>query len=117
MQEIKVKTHLIITDIHNEYHMNWCGKFIDAKPLLDDRGLPKFIIVGSKSRVEINTIDMAYLERLCKKMTYPKGRSAVSKDSVRIYLREVDGNDKLMGVLTHRRVKEFAPMYDTMGYR
>ena len=117
MQEIKVKTHLIITDIHNEYHINWCGKFIDAKPLLNERGLPKFIIIGSKNRVEINTTDMAHLERLCKQISCPKGRSAVSKDMARIYIKEIDGNEKLMGVFTHRRVKEFAPMYDTMGYR
>ena len=47
MQEVKVKTHLIITDIHNEYHMNWCGKLQGANPVLID-GLPLFIIIGSK---------------------------------------------------------------------
>ena len=32
MAEVLVKTHLIITDMHEEYHMNWCGKIIDTKP-------------------------------------------------------------------------------------
>ena len=34
MEEVMVKTHLIITGIHDEYHMNWCGKIAEAKPLL-----------------------------------------------------------------------------------
>ena len=47
MEEILLKTHLIITDIHDEYHMNWCGKIAEAKPLLKD-GLPVFVIIGSR---------------------------------------------------------------------
>ena len=46
MQEVKVKTHLIITDIHDEYHMNWWGKLQGANPILID-GSPLFIIIGS----------------------------------------------------------------------
>ena len=46
MQEIMVKTHLIITDIHEEYHMKWCGKLFDAKPALNKDGMPVFAIVG-----------------------------------------------------------------------
>ena len=34
MEEVAVKTHLIITDIHEEYHMNWCGKIFDTNPKL-----------------------------------------------------------------------------------
>lgn len=72
MQEIMVKTHLIITDIHEEYHMNWCGKLIDTKPALNENGMPVFIIIGSKSRMEISTINMNYLENCAKRLTYPK---------------------------------------------
>ena len=115
MQEIKVKTHLIITDIHDEYHMNWCGKLHGANPLLQN-GLPLFIIVGSKGRIELNTIDMKRIERAAKSLTRPKGRSAVSVDTARVYLKEVDGNDLLMGVLTHKNIKTFAPMYDKVGW-
>ena len=53
MEEILVKTHLIITDIHDEYHMNWCGKIANAKPLLKD-GLPQFIIIGSTGIYELD---------------------------------------------------------------
>ena len=91
MEEISIKTHLIITDIHDEYHMNWCGKIAEAKPLLKN-GLPLFIIIGTK------------------------GRSAVSIDTSRIYIKEVDGNDFLLGVMTHKNIKTFAPMHDKVGF-
>lgn len=112
MHEVKVKTHLIITDIHSEYHMNWCGKVLDTKPLLNDRGLPTFVVVGSKGRVEVNTMDMKYLEDCAKSLTNPRGRSAISSDSVNVYIKETNGAERLMGVLFHRRVKTFAPMRD-----
>ena len=114
MQEVLVKTHLIIKDIHDEYHMNWCGKIANAKPELKD-GKPTFIIIGSKGRMELNTIDINQLERNAKLMTYPKGRSAISKDVSRIYIKETNGNEMLLGILTHRRIKTFAPMYDKVG--
>ena len=115
MEEISIKTHLIITDIHDEYHMNWCGKIANAKPYLKN-GLPLFIIIGTGGRLELNTIDMKHLEKSAKLLTRPKGRSAVSKDTARIYIREVDGNDLLLGVLTHKNVKTFAPMHDKIGF-
>ena len=111
MQEVMLKTHLIITDIHNEYHMNWCGKLIDAKPLIKN-GLPVFSVVGSKGRIELNTIDMDQLERTAKLLTQPKGRTAITVDKARVYIKEVDDNEMLIGVLTHKNVKTFAPMYD-----
>ena len=114
MEEILVKTHLIITDIHDEYYMNWCGKIANAKPYLKN-GLPLFIIIGTGGRLELNTIDMKYLEKSAKLLTRPKGRSAVNKDTARIYIREVDGNDLLLGVLTHKNIKTFAPMHDKIG--
>ena len=117
MQEVMVKTHLIITDIHNEYHMNWCGKLIDAKPAFNKHGYPIFEIVGSRGRMEVCTLDMNHLEKCAKLMTYPKGRTAITSDSARIYIKEADGSEKLLGVLTHRRVKTFAPMYDKVGFR
>ena len=115
MEEIAVKTHLIITDIHDEYHMNWCGKIAEAKPLLKD-GLPVFVIIGTKGRTELNTIDMKRLERSAKLLTHPKGRSAVSIDTSRIYIKEVDGNEMRLGVMTHKNVKTFAPMHDKVGF-
>ena len=116
MQEVKIKTHLIITDIHNEYHTNWCGKLIDTKPALNRHGYPTFIIVGSRGRMEVNTLSMPRLEECAKLMTYPKGRTAITSDTARIYIKEVDGKETLLGIFTHRRVKTFAPMYDSVGF-
>lgn len=115
MEEVLVKTHLIIKDIHDEYHMNWCGKIAKANPELKN-GKPIFIIIGSKGRMELNTIDINQLERNAKLLTAPKGRSAVSKDVSRIYIKETNGNEMLLGILTHKRVKTFAPMYDKFNF-
>ena len=115
MQEMQLFTHLIITDIHDEYHMNWCGKIAEANPKLEN-GLPVFVIIGGKGRTEINTIDMARLERAAKALTRPKGRSAITTDTARIYIKEEDGNEFLLGVLTHRNVKTFAPMFDKVDF-
>jgi len=115
MEEVSIKTHLIITDIHNEYHMNWCGKISEAKPFLEN-GLPIFIIKGTRGRMEINTIDMKRLERAAKLLTQPKGRSAITKDTARIYIKEENGNEMLLGILTHRNIKTFAPMYDKVDF-
>lgn len=115
MQEVMIKSHLIITDIHNEYHMDWCGKIADAKPMLKN-GLPIFVIIGTRGRIELNTIDMKRIESAAKTLTYPKGKSAVSIDKARIYIKEEDGNDFLLGVMTHKNVKTFAPMFDKVGY-
>ena len=116
MEEISIKTHLIITDIHDEYHMNWCGRIADANPLLKN-GLPVFAVIGSRGRVELNTIDMNQLERTAKSLTHPKGRSAISADTSHIYIKEVNGNEMLLGVLTHKNIKTFSPMYDKVGYK
>ena len=115
MEEILLKTHLIITDIHDEYHMNWCGKIAESQPLLKD-GLPLFIIIGTRGRIELSTLDMKRLERCAKSLTYPKGRSAVTVDTSRIYIKEVNGNDFLLGVMTHKNIKTFAPMHDKVGF-
>lgn len=115
MQEIKVKTHLIITDIHDEYHMKWCGKLQGANSLLRN-GLPVFVVVGTRGRSEVNTIDMKLLEHTAKVLTAPRGRSSVSKDTAYVYLKEIDGSERLMGMLVHKNIKTFAPMYDKVGY-
>lgn len=115
MEEISVKTHLIITDIHEEYHMNWCGKIADVDPELKN-GMPVFTVVGSKGRMEINTIDINRLERAAKMLTQPKGRTAISKDSSQVYIKTTSGKEVLLGVLTHKNVKSYAPMFDKVGY-
>ena len=115
MEEILVKTHLIITDIHDEYEMNWCGKIADVKPLIENN-LPVFVIVSSRARVEMNTLDIKLLEKTAKRLTNPKGRSAVNTDTSRIYIKDINSNEILMGYLIHKNIKTFSPMYDKVGY-
>jgi hypothetical protein len=110
MREVAIKTHLIITDTHDEYHMSWQGKIINTKPKFKDDKL-MFAIVGGKGRMEINTLDMQEVERCAKLMTLPRGR-----DAARVYLIEEDDKETLMGIMTHNHVKKYAPMYDKVGY-
>lgn len=113
MQEVKIKTHLIITDIHEEYHINWCGKIKDTKPKFKC-GKPIFVIISASGRIELNTTDMKYIERSAAALTKPRGRQAVTTDTAKIYIKEADGRETLLGVLTHNHVKTFAPMYDSV---
>lgn len=117
MRETLVKTHLIITDIHEEYFVDWCGSLKDTQPVIEN-GKPIFIISNrTMGNVEVNTTDMKYLEDIAKRMTAPKGRSAVTTDFANIYVKQVDGSKSLLGTVVHDRVKSFAPMYDKVYYR
>lgn len=116
MDEIMIKSHLIVTDVHDEYNIKWCGKILDAKPKFKN-GMPIFVVVSSGGRMELNTTDMSRIERCAKMLTRPRGRSAVSTDTARIFIVEENDNEKLMGILTHNHVKQFAPMYDKVGWR
>lgn len=116
MQEVAVKTHLIITDIHEEYHMKWCGSIIDTKPVIEN-GKPVFIIRSKQGSIEMNTTDMKYLEEVAKKLTAPRGRTAVTTDTASIYIKQIDGTEKVLGILIHDHIKHFAPMYDKVYYR
>lgn len=116
MQEILIKTHLIVTSVQDKYEINWCGKVIDAKPKIKN-GKPIFIIVGSGGRTELNTTDMSRIEKCAKRLTCPKGRSAITSDTARIFIKEENDNEKLLGILTHYHIKNFAPMHDKIGYK
>lgn len=114
MSMINVKTHLICTDVHDEYRVEWCGKIADTRPKFKD-GKPIFVIVGSSaasSRMEVNTTDMNRLIKCCKLMTQPKGRAAVTSDKARIFIKEESGKETLIGVVFQSHIKQFAPMYD-----
>lgn len=111
MQEVMVKTHLIIKDIQDEYKIKWCGSIIDSNPIfVNDK--PVFAIVGSNHRIELNTSNMKEIEKFAKRITKPKGRKAFTSDRSLIYIKEADGGQKLVGIVTHNRYKTFAPMYD-----
>lgn len=116
MNEVMIKTHLIIKDVHEEYIMHWNGSIVGTNPKRKD-GKPVFIIRSKMGFVEMNTTDVKLLERVAKKMTAPKGRAALTSDTADIYIKEVDGNEKRLGVLTHNHIKKFAPMYDAVYYR
>lgn len=116
MEERLVKTHLIIDSIQEEVKINWFGKIFETKPLLKN-GLPVFSIIGTLGRVELNTIDMKQLEETAKRLTQPKGRSAITQDTARIYIKEVDGKETLLGIVTKKRSKNFLPMYDRIGWK
>lgn len=50
MQEVMLKTHLIVTDVHEEYFIEWTGSIANAKPKLKNN-LPIFIIISPQGRV------------------------------------------------------------------
>lgn len=112
MQEVRIKTHLIITGMHEEYFVDWCGKIANTKPLLKN-GLPIFVIIGSEARMELNTIDIKRIEENAKRMTHPHGRQAVTTDIAHIYIKEENGSETLMGRVIHNHVKEYRQMYDS----
>ena len=74
--------------------------------------MPVFIIIGDGRRVEINTIDIKRLENCAKNMTHPKGRKAVTTDVARIYIKEINGKETLLGRVIHNHIKQFQQMYD-----
>ena len=115
MQEVMLKTHLICSDVHEEYFVKWCGKLMDAQPLLKN-DLPIFIVVGSNGRMELNTIDIKMIEKCAKSLCHPRGREAITSDCARIYLLEEDGNERLMGKVFHNHVKQYQQMFDRFEY-
>lgn len=115
MAEVLVKTHLIVTDVHEEYNINWCGKIINTKPKIKN-GKPIFAVIGSRGRMEVNTADMNRVEKCAKLLTTPKGRQAITTDKAYIYILEENDNEMLLGTLIHNHVKSYAPMYDKVGY-
>ena len=111
MQEIMLKTHLIVTDVHEEYFVKWTGSIANTKPLFKN-DMPIFVIISSESRMELNTIDITRVEKCAKLITRPRGRQAVTTDVAHIYIKEEDGNEKLIGKVIHNHVKKYQQMYD-----
>ena len=73
-------------------------------------GFPEFINAMAYYKIED-------VEKIEKKMTARKGRSALTPDTAHIYIKQIDGTEKILGVLTHNHIKHFAPMYDAVYYR
>ena len=115
MQEVMVKTHLIVTDVHEEYFVDWCGKIANTNPIFKN-DKPIFVIIGSEARMELNTIDIKQIEECAKRMTHPRGRQAVTTDVARIYIKEKNGKETLLGRVTHNHVKQYQQMYDPVNW-
>ena len=115
MSEVMLKTHLIVSDVHEEYFVKWCGKLAGIKPLIKN-GLPIFILVGSDGRMELNTIDIKIIERYAKSLSHPRGREAITSDCARIYILDENENEVLMCKVFHNHVKQYQQMYDRFEY-
>ena len=115
IEERSIKTHLIITDIHEEYEIKWTGRLIDTKPLFINDKLV-FLIISGSTRVKLNTNNITQVEDCAKKITTPRGRSAVTTDNANIYLIEESGKETYMGTVIHHHVKKYSQMYDKVGY-
>ena len=109
MKKNSTETICIVTDTHDEYDIKWVGKILDSKPQFKN-GKPIFIIIGTGGRIEVNTTNMVKLEEYAKLLTHPKGREAVTTDSSRIYIKEENGNEKLLCVVFHNHIKDFTPI-------
>lgn len=111
MEEVLLHTHPIVTEVHSEYSVRWCGKLKDVQPKLK-HGLPIFSIVGGRGRVEMNSIDIKAIEKMARRMARPRGHAAITSDQVRIYIQEENDEETLMGILDYNSVKTYQPMYD-----
>ena len=109
----KIKTHLIVKEQYDEYKVKWCGRLIDSTPELKN-GMPIFVIIANKGRMELNTLDLFDVERQAKKFTYPRGRGSLTTDKGFIYVKEQGGGEKLIGVVVHNHIRKYAPMYDEL---
>ena len=101
--------------LHDEFHIRWVGKILDTKPIFKN-GKPVFVVVGGGGRMELNTTDMARVEKCAKLCTCPKGRSAFTSDTARIFIVEENDNEKLLGIVEHNHIKTYAPMFDYVGW-
>lgn len=111
MQEVMLKTHLIVTDVHEEYIVKWYGSIINTDPLFKN-DMPVFILVSSEKRLELNTIDMKWIEESAKQITCPHGRQAITTDITRIYIKEKSGKETFIGKVIHNHVKQYQQMFD-----
>lgn len=109
-KQIVEKTKFIVLDTQDDFYTKWCGRIIDSNPVLKN-DKPIFIIISGRCRLELNTTDINYVEKMARKATCPKGRQAVTSDSARIYIKEED-NEMLLGVVFHTRIKNFAPVFE-----
>ena len=61
-EKMTTTTRFICIDSRDEYSIRWFTKIMDTNPVFNKNGKLSFAIIGSKGRMEINTLDMNYLE-------------------------------------------------------
>ena len=108
---VQINTHPIVREVHEEYHIDWCGRIIDTKPKIRN-SKPVFFIRGGKGCMELNTADIEDVERTAKVLTYPHGRASITTDKAYIYIVEQDNKKTLLGTVTHNHIKEYQRMFD-----
>ena len=109
-EKIVTNTHFICINSENEYETKWFKKITDTNPKFDKNGKLTFVIIGNQNRMEINTLNMTYLVDCAKLLTRPKGRAAITTDKAYIYIKEVNEEEKMIGVLIHNHIKTFVPV-------
>ena len=109
---MKVKTHLIVKDQWDEYKIKWVRRLLDTKPKFTN-GVPIFVITAGGGRIELNTINMAEIEKWAKRMTRPRGRGSLTSDTGYIFVKE-EKDEVLLGIICHDHVRQYAPMYDEL---
>lgn len=112
----ELQTRWIVTDVEDSYSVKWIKTMKEIYPMFKNNKFI-FIVVGGNGRMEINTNDMTRVEKCAKMMSYPKGRAAVTSDTVRIFVRQQDESEVLMGFLKHERAKTFAPIIERIKDR
>ena len=111
MSEVMLKTHLIVSGMHEEYSIKWNGQLANANPMFK-HDEPVFVIVGSEARVEIETFDLKRVEECAKRLAVPHGKQAVTTATSYIYIKEVGGSERFLGRVVHNHIKEYKQMYD-----
>ena len=106
-----VKTHLIVTGQSDNFKTEWKKSILSIeKPILTD-GLLNYVIVTKEKRVEMKELDPMKVEKCAKKLTWPRGRGALTTDLAKIYVKTERG-EELIGIVTHNHIRDYAPMFD-----
>lgn len=101
--------HWIVKGMTRDVGVKWIRSLATLEPKLNEKGLPTFVLVSSglQQRMEIQTLDIPFIENQAKKFTQPKGRGKHSEDVCRIYVKTVDGKEVLVGKATHNLDREY----------
>ena len=112
---VKINTHPIVVGTHEEYDIEWCGKIVDTCPKIENN-MPVFFIKSSQGGMEINTNNIKTVEYVAQNLTSPHGKDSITVDKSYIKKKKKNNNKVLLGIITHRHIKEYRQMYDEFEY-